>query len=133
MRLALLAFLIDVAVRRLAINPVEAARRLRRLLRDLAGHPAPATVATLRGLRDRVRQSQTSLDADAPAEPSATPGGAASGRAGDEELTRLLNGRHDRPALAAPAKRPPASQQGEPDYPAKLLRAKRRTQDDDNR
>src|SRR5262249_9614112 len=59
-RWTLLLFLLDVAVRRIAVNPLELLRKLRQFIGEMAGTRSPeaaaATVATLKGTRDRARE-----------------------------------------------------------------------------
>ncbi|MFO0836914.1 MAG: VWA domain-containing protein [Phycisphaerae bacterium] len=145
-RLALFAFLVDVAVRRLAIHPFESLRRVRSFLRELAGFPASpnaaATVATLRGVRERAQASHARAVPDADHGRSAVTEDSNTVEAGrmdtttggrtEDDLARLLSGSHDRPAVAAPKKSPAVSGEGEAEYASRLLRAKqeakRRTQ-----
>lgn len=126
--LALLLFLLDVAVRRLALTPAEAVKRVRRFIHGLARHRAgddgAATLATLRGVKSRVR------DEAAPARPPDAPPAAAPPPLAPREtdaLTRALGGAEpDKPVVSAPAppRRPPTT--SEADYTARLLSAKKR-------
>lgn len=138
-RLALLLFLVDVAVRRIAVTPAEAVARAAAFVRELSGRAArgdsAATLTALRGVKARVRDGGTeprradvTKRADAP-------------RTGEslepDSLTRALGGvEPETPVVAAPSqkRRPPAASEGE--YTTRLLRAKRRARrepDEDGR
>jgi uncharacterized membrane protein/Mg-chelatase subunit ChlD len=67
-RWMLLLFLLDVAIRRIAINPLEIARRLRRFVGEMGNRGAPAVesqavLSTLKGTRERVRGGDGSAGA----------------------------------------------------------------------
>lgn len=136
----LVLFLVDVAIRRVALHPAELARRARQLLAEMAGRGRPAgeaaaVLSTLKGARDRVREQEQAARQQAAAEaarPAATaryepptPDARAS-----EDLSRALGGasQQDAPVVARPTGRKPT--QTEADYTARLLRAKRRARDD---
>lgn len=133
-RLALVLFLLDVAVRRVALTPTEAVARFRRFVREMAGVQSEAdsvaTLGTLRGAKERVQ-----ADAEAPA--GETPSRVAAQHRPTEfdsgdALSRALNGTDtDKPVVAEAARkdRPPMSSEGE--YTSRLLRAKRRVRGDD--
>jgi len=128
LRLVLILFLLDVAARRIALSPADAAESLRRLLRELgrrrAAPKAAETLATLRGVKNRVRQKVTEPAATA-GQPQKTTATASS--AIDQALAEALSGTaEDKPVVAPPmAPRRPAAT-SETDYLARLLRAKRR-------
>lgn len=136
--LALLAFLVEVAVRRLAIRPGEALRRVRSYLREIAGQSsgarAEATVATLRGVRKQVQSAQapaaTAVLRDrinatsAPAESRASRG-RTSDTGADDDLALLLDGQREKPVVAAPRRDAAPPKPTEAEYAARLLRAKR--------
>jgi uncharacterized membrane protein len=128
----LLAFLLDVAVRRVAIHPVELSHKARRYLAEIAGRQRPASEAaavlsTLKGARERVREEKLAPGAPTPAARYEAPPPDAKVT---EDLSRALGGatQQDAPVVARPTgKKPP---QSEGDYTARLLRAKRRARDD---
>lgn len=126
-RLVVLLFLLDVAVRRLAVHPIHALRRLRAFLGEMAGTPAPAgasqTVAALRGARERAREG-LSPRAAAPDATSGDVVGDPDGAA-EDDLSRALRGDGDmrRPVVKSPDG---PRRGGDDEYAARLLRAKRR-------
>ena len=141
-RLALAAFLLDVAVRRLAIDPAETLKRARLWVRELAGRPvsagAVATVATLRGARERLRDERAADAAGSAAQSTtvsalkndtspipldATPN--QEDAAAQDDLSRALGGESDRPAVAPPRQPGRPATENEADYTSRLLRAKR--------
>ena len=119
-RMALIAFLIDVAVRRVAIDPLEATKRLRTWVRELAGYPASATtaatVATLRSVRERVRGEEQERETPAVHVAETAP------HDRKDDLSDALSSGAEKPAVAPP--RRPASQD-EAGYAARLLQAKK--------
>lgn len=139
-RWMLVLFILDVAVRRIAINPVEVSRKLRRFLAEIAGtaRPAPETVAvlsTLKGARERVREEKLTPgaaagEADAGPAPTARYEAPRPDAKATEDLSRALGGatQQDAPVVARPTGKKPA--QTEADYTARLLRAKRRARED---
>ena len=131
-------FLVDVAIRRIAINPIELARKARRFLAEISGRerPAAATEAvltTLKGTRDRVREEQTTRapsEAGTPPQASARYEAPPSAAKATEDLSRALGGatQQDVPVVARPtAKKPPVS---EGEYTSRLLKAKRKARED---
>jgi len=143
LRWMLVLFLIDVAIRRIAINPIEVYRKLRRFIAEIAGRgrPAAATEAvlsTLKGTRDRVRDEQraSAPPADGGTPPPAGPPASARYEArtpdarASEELGKALGGatQQDVPVVAKPTGKKPA--QSEADYTSRLLKAKKRARDD---
>ncbi len=136
LRWMLLAFLLDVAVRRIAVRPREMYARFRRFLAEIAGRrpaaTAEATLSTLKGTRDRVRDEQRKSRETEEAAPAATarferqtPDSKAS-----EDLSKALGGasEQEKPVVAKPTGKKP--QQSEADYTSRLLKAKRRARDD---
>lgn len=135
----LVLFLLDVAIRRVAIRPLELYRKARRFLAEIAGRERPvseaaAVLSTLKGARDRVREEQLAARAPVAGEgrpaPSAryevpTPDAKAT-----EDLSRALGGatQQDVPVVARPTGKKPVQSEGE--YTARLLRAKRRARED---
>ncbi len=131
-RLALLLFLMDVAVRRIAVTPAQVAGRLRAFIGGLvsqrSGDEAATTLGALRGAKARAQESAFQHERDAgptPAEPRRarppadrrhTPGPNAPDAAGPAEPTGA-------PPSEAPRPHAPAS---DDEYAARLLRAKRR-------
>lgn len=136
-RLALVLFLIDVAVRRIAVTPAEVVERIRRLIRELAGSRAgagsAATLGALRGVKARTQADGRQVSA-APAETRPRPAEANLLEPDDSDpLARALNTNElDKPVVAKSQtrQRPPAS--SERDYTARLLRAKRRARGGDD-
>jgi uncharacterized membrane protein len=134
----LVLFLLDVAIRRVAVNPLELYRKARRFLAEIAGRGRPvaetaAVLSTLKGARDRVREEQ--LAARRPAEeggpPPTTRYEAPSPDAqATEDLSKALGGatQQDVPVVARPTGKKPTQSEG--DYTARLLRAKRRVRED---
>ncbi len=134
----LVLFILDVAIRRIAINPLEVYRHARRFLAELAGRGRPASEAaavlsTLKGARDRVREEQRATQAGAEGGGPA-PGTRYEARTPDtkatEDLSRALGGatQQDAPVVARPTGRKPAVSEGE--YTSRLLKAKRRARED---
>ncbi|MCB9865690.1 MAG: VWA domain-containing protein [Phycisphaerales bacterium] len=146
-RLALVCFLADVAVRRIAVEPADVVAFSRRFIAGLV-HGAPeaaATTATLRRTRRRLRSEAAERRAAELAGSQASPPGssvAGSNVAGERgpgprpaEATDLPFTTLDPPAPSAPPVKPPrpdtpTSATAEPadagDARARLLRAKRR-------
>lgn len=136
-RLMLALFLIDVAVRRIAINPLEVARRVRRFIAEMGRGREPAAesealLTTLKGTRDRVREERIESKADETGTPpsAAARYEAPSPEKATEDLSKALGGAttQDVPVVARPTgKKPPVS---EGEYTSRLLKAKKRAQDD---
>lgn len=137
-RWMLVIFLLDVAIRRIAINPAEMARRLRKYISEIAGprktaETAEATLSTLKGTREQVR-SETG--AAPPPEAGVAPNRSAKYEAPttaakvSEQLSKALGGAsaEDQPVVARPTKKPTAT--NEADYTSRLLKAKKRARDD---
>jgi uncharacterized membrane protein len=137
-RWLLVLFLVDVAVRRIAISPIEMVRKARQRLAEMAGRARPAVqtdavLTSLKGTRERVReerQAKPNKGAAAGPDPAAryerrTPDDKAT-----EDLGRALGGatQADAPVVARPSGKKPA--QSEADYTSRLLRAKRRARED---
>jgi uncharacterized membrane protein len=133
-RWMLVIFLLDVAVRRVAISPVGVWRAIRQRIAEWGSGgrrtaEASATVLTsLKGTRDRTRaETPSAPDAGLPPSRGAkyeapTPGKVA------RDLADALGGAAgaDKPVVAPPTRhKPPA---GESDYTSRLLRAKRKAQ-----
>jgi len=134
----LVLFLLDVAIRRIAINPAALYRKARAFLGEMAGRGRPASEAaavlsTLKGTRERVRDERLAAGADT-AEPKPRPDAryeaAASDAKASEELGRALGGatQQDAPVVARPTGKKPPQSEGE--YTSRLLRAKRRARDE---
>jgi len=136
-KLMLLLFLLDVAVRRVAINPAELARKARAFIGDLAGRRRPAeasaaVLSTLKGTRERLRED---MQQRAPASEVGTPPDRSARYEAPvpdskvtEELSKALGGASEHeveaPVVARPTRKKPAA--SEADYTSRLLRAKRR-------
>ncbi len=133
-RLMLLLFLVDVAIRRIAVHPLELARKLRGYIRELAGgrrtaEQSAAVLETLKGTRERLKEARASESGPAPqrgARYEAQP----SEQRVTQDLSRALGGASeiDAPIVAKPTAKRPASSEG--DYTSRLLKAKRKAQDD---
>lgn len=132
-RLTLVLFLLDVAVRRIAVTPADAARRIRTFIREAVGRPAAeeaaATLATLRGVKGRKREEQSPGASESPKADEAAVRSEAPERQPSDSLSQALGGASDKPVVAAPPpkRRPPGTTESE--YTARLLRAKRRARD----
>ncbi len=135
----LVLFLLDVAVRRIAVNPAETARRVRRRLGEAAGRGGPqreseATLTSLKGARDRVRDEQRDRAAEHDEQVPPRPGARFDADAADarstEELSKALGGatEQDTPVVARPTGKKPAQSEGE--YTSRLLKAKKRARDE---
>ncbi|MBU0639483.1 MAG: VWA domain-containing protein [Planctomycetes bacterium] len=135
-RLMLLLFLLDVAVRRIAISPLELARKARRFIADMAGRRRPAeesaaVLSTLKGARERLQEDLRRPPSEAgPAPDRATRYEAQPDAKVTEDLTRALGGatEQDAPVVARPTRKKPSTSEG--DYTARLLKAKRRARKD---
>jgi uncharacterized membrane protein len=136
LRWMLLLFLLDVAIRRIAINPKEVGRKGRRFVSEMAGRQrddaqAEVVLTSLKGTRERVRD-----EARERAEQESAPAATARYEAQQEQqkatddLGRALGGAtsDDAPVVARPTGKKPA--QSEADYTSRLLKAKRRARDD---
>ena len=133
-RWMLLLFLLDVAVRRIALRPKEAARKGREFLADMAGRGRSAeasaeVLGALKGTRERLRE-EAKREADAGTAPSASARYEASSDKASEDLARTLGGatQQDAPVVARPTGKKPATDEAE--YTSRLLKAKRRARDD---
>lgn len=135
-RWMLLLFLLDVAVRRIAINPIEIARKVRRFIGEMAGKRQPAeasaaVLSALKGTRQRMRDELR----DEPTEAGPAPDRAARYEPTvpdskvTEQLSQALDGASEleRPVVARPTKKP--AQTSEADFTSRLLQAKRRARE----
>ncbi|MGE0479967.1 MAG: glutamine amidotransferase [Phycisphaerae bacterium] len=140
-RLFLILFLLDVAVRRIAINPVELLRKLRRFIGELGRPRRPdeasaAVLASLKGTRGVVREGMAAKTPAAPTEAGTPPDKSARYEAAQpdwkvgEQLSKALGGASevDQPVVAKPTRKPQAT--SEADYTSRLLQAKKRARDD---
>lgn len=138
-RYMLLLFLIDVAVRRIAVNPFEWARRARRWLAEVAGgrsaaESSAAVLTTLRGKRDRAREGDPApVKPRSDAGPSPSRGAKyeaqPSGTQVNRDLNQALGGATDqpqKPVVAPPSKRAPTN---EGDFTSRLLKAKQKARE----
>ena len=134
-RWMLLLFLIDVAVRRIAINPVEVVRKVRRFIGEMAGRRQPAeesaaVLSSLKGARERMRDGEE--EARRPTEAGPAPDRSARyeptvpDSKTTEQLSQALGGASelDQPVVARPTKKKPQST--EADFTSRLLQAKKR-------
>lgn len=125
-RAALLLFLLDVAVRRIAIRPREVWAKMTGWLREgRAAAPSAATLGTLREAKDRLRDAEHRQQAS---------GGSGEMKT-DEALRRALEEPDADQPVVAPREarkktRSAAASEGE--YAARLLRAKRKARGDDD-
>lgn len=153
-RWMLILFIIDVAVRRVAINPLQILRSLRAYIGELAGggrrvaEGSAAVLTTLKGTRDRTREERgtgaaggTTSDASSRAEaarvadagtpPSRSAKYEAPPAAGKatRDLSAALGGAgdQDKPVVAAPTRKKTPTSEG--DYTSRLLQAKRRAKE----
>ncbi|MFH1745935.1 MAG: VWA domain-containing protein [Planctomycetota bacterium] len=136
----LLLFLLDVAIRRIAISPLEMIRKTRQFLADRAGagrksaESSAVVLTTLKGTRERVREriSSTAETSEAGTPPARATRYEAkdAGDKATEDLARALGGatQSDAPVVARPTGKKTATT--ESDYTARLLEAKRRTRQD---
>ncbi|MCG8404415.1 MAG: glutamine amidotransferase [Phycisphaerales bacterium] len=158
LKLAVIAFLLDVAFRRIAIDPIKVMATTRTYIASLAGRfgagrRAEKTLTDLRGIRERVRSEQTKEGDAAVLKPSAPPpisgsletpgpGPDASSKfdAGDsakkpaKDLAAAMGGHQD--GSGEPAKRKPSTKKDdEPQESttARLLKAKRRAKDQEGK
>lgn len=135
-RYMLLLFLIDVAVRRIAINPIELARKLRRYIGEIGGvrttgEKSEAVLASLKGTREKTRETATKSGESEPApERSRRWDGAAADSRATEQLSQALGGASETDALvvARPTKKKPATT--EADFTSRLLKAKQKARDE---
>ncbi len=143
LQLAVFAFLLDVAVRRIAIDPIKVARTVRGYIAGLpglrgAGRRATQTLADLKDVREKVRAERTAEGAapapTAPADRVAPPladvkfTGAAGPAKPSGDLVDAMGG------AKAGATKPPPAKDKKDEAPteattARLLRAKKRTRD----
>ena len=138
-RWMLLLFLIDVAVRRIAIHPVEVARKVRKFIAEMgrgrAAQPE-AVLSSLKGTRDRLRagmRERSDDRTDAGPAPSARYSPGKQDTNATEELSKALDGASelDQPVVARPTrKKPPTDEAG---FTSRLLKAKKKVQEDINR
>ncbi len=140
-RWMLVLFLLDVAVRRIAISPVALARRLRDWVGELAGRFRPAeasaaTLSTLKDTRQRVREERESAarpEAGAPPTRSARYEAPTTEKRSTQELTQALGGASEQgaPVVSRPTKK--GAPKDEATYTSRLLQAKRRAREDIHR
>jgi uncharacterized membrane protein/Mg-chelatase subunit ChlD len=134
-RWMLLLFLMDVAVRRIAVHPMELARKVRGFISEMAGRrpelAAAATLSSLKGTREKLREGAPERSETGPApqrsaryEPT-TPDTKVT-----EQLSEALGGASElnAPVVARPSRKPKAT--AEPDFTSRLLRAKRQARQD---
>ncbi|RIK69225.1 MAG: hypothetical protein DCC65_00310 [Planctomycetota bacterium] len=143
LKLAIFSFLMDIAVRRIALDPVKALAWARGYIASLAGRFAPGqkaakTLTDLKGVRARVRSERTregdatAVSAAAPSEKDMSAVGAKF-EAGPgavkpaKDLTTALGGAEAKsPPLPGPAKKDEAPEES---MTARLLKAKKRARD----
>ncbi len=134
LELAVICFLIDVAVRRIAVDPRKIAATVRAYIADMAGRmgagrQAEVVLTDLKGVREKVRAEKTAAG-DAPAEPYSASGrkyeaaGDATKPSGD--LTSALGGAD---STAKPAEKKPTADAPPEDTTSRLLKSKKRRQD----
>lgn len=136
---ALLLFLLDVAVRRIAVNPLELARKARRYVAEMAGgrQTAEATAAVLGSLKSTRQQARDALPTDAgSAEAGTAPSRSAryEAPASDTKVTEKLNealggaSEIDAPIVALPAPKKPLGGTG--DLASRLKKAKQKAREE---
>ncbi|MEP0846530.1 MAG: VWA domain-containing protein [Phycisphaerae bacterium] len=137
-RWMLLLFLLDVAVRRIAIHPVQIARHVRRFVAEIAGRgraeESAAVLSTLKGARQRSREAAEPERPGAPQPSRAARFESQTAEArSTQELSEALGGatEQERPVVARPTRKP--APQTEADFTSRLLKAKRRAQEDLNK
>ena len=123
----LILFLVDVAVRRIAIDPLATMRRLRGYVGELAGRQpetAAATVSSLKGTREKIREERAEA---AQATKRYTPK-EEQARA-SEELSQALDGASElnAPVVARPTRK--AKPSSEADFTSRLLKAKKQARE----
>lgn len=134
MQWMLALFLLDVAIRRIAVHPSELVRRLRRRVAEMAGRKPAGEVAavltTLKGARERWREEQQTTRPPVAGPPAEARGGTARDDRATEDLNRALGGAEppQAPVVAPPTAKKPGVSEG--DYTSRLLRAKRRARQD---
>lgn len=137
-RWMLLLFLLDVAVRRIAINPIEIARKVRRFIGELAGKRQPAeasaaVLSTLKGTRERMRGDLVAGEKPSDAGPSPDRTARYQPEVPDkqvtEQLSKALDGASEleTPVVARPTKK--KTQTSEADFTSRLLQAKKRARE----
>lgn len=132
LRWMILLFLLDVAVRRIALRPRELARRIRRFIAEMAGAPraeqSAAVLSTLRGAQQRMRE-QARTEQERMPDRQRRYEAAAETRA-SEEIGKALSGAtdQDRPVVAQPTRKTPP--ETEADFTSRLLKAKQRARED---
>ncbi len=137
LRLTLLLFILDVAIRRIAINPLELLRKARRYVAEIsggrgAGESTAAVLTTLKSTRQQQREQRAP---QAPGESGPAPSRSARYDAPStpaqsrEKLEEVLGGagEQDKPVVARPPRKPAPTSEG--DMTARLLRAKRAARD----
>ncbi len=136
LRITLLLFLLDVAVRRIAVSPAGALAKVRQALRGAGAQRADAdsagTLGALRGAKARTQADVAPQPANAAvaSRPPATRDGAR--EASTAALRKALEATGaDRPVAAQPTARPRPEDKGSADYASRLLRAKRRARGED--
>ena len=135
-RWMLVLFLIDVAVRRIAINPIEIARKIRKFIAEMGGQRRPAetsaaVLSNLKGAQAQRREETQERRAETGPAPSSSaryepqvPDSKVT-----EDLSKALDGASeiDKPVVARPTKK--AAPSGEADFTSRLLAAKKRAQE----
>lgn len=126
LRWMLVFFLLDVAVRRIALDPA----RMRRFVAEMAGRPqvgeeSAATLSGLKGARNRPSTQPTSQAGPAPSR-SARYEAPKTAKQSSEELTQALGGASEQnaPVIAKPTRKQTPTDEGS--YTSRLLAAKKR-------
>ncbi len=130
LRWTLLLFLLDVAVRRVAVNPMELLRKLRRRIaeagdRRAAAEASAATLSTLKGTSKQARDTLgTASDAGPAPARSARYEPPVPDSKVSEKLSEALGGASemDQPVVAKPTRKPTAT--SEVDFASRLKKAK---------
>ncbi|MDX2200971.1 MAG: VWA domain-containing protein [Phycisphaerae bacterium] len=143
MRWMLILFLLDVAIRRVAINPLAILRGVRTRIAEGAGtrQTGEASAAVLTSLKGAKAKADTTAkpaagkpgvpEQGAPPSRAAKYDAPANTRRGEGDLSQALGGAsgEQKPVVAPPTRK--KADAGEADYTSRLLKAKKRARQDD--
>lgn len=134
LRLALILFLVDVAVRRIAVSPAAATDRVRRFFAELAGRPTGAdsvtTLGALRGVKNRARTESPALG-DETATERRQPARSADARQNAALPQAINEAGVDKPVVAKPSRKKRPGTTSQTEYTSRLMQAKRRARRQD--
>jgi hypothetical protein len=148
LKLAIAAFLLDIAVRRIAVDPMRWLAKARSYVGSLAGRrggaQAEQTLRDLRSARERVREQQTAAgtptrkphappSTDAPSLDASAKFDAGGATKPSKDLADAMGaaGTKEPPPAAAP-KKPVQDDKPQESMTARLLKAKKRARDEEN-